>query len=48
MKVHAYITFGGRREEALAFYKKSIGEETTSLMRWKENPDKNTDRTHTT
>ncbi len=41
MKVQAYITFGGRCEEALEFYKKSIGAEVTGLMRWKENPDKN-------
>jgi PhnB protein len=41
MKVQAYITFGGRCEEALEFYKKSVGAEITGLMRWKENPDKN-------
>ena len=40
MKVQAYITFAGRCEEALEFYKKSIGAEVTSLMRWKESPDK--------
>lgn len=40
MKVQAYITFGGRCEEALEFYKKSIGAEVTSLMRWKESQDK--------
>ena len=40
MKVQPYITFGGRCEEALEFYKKSIGAEVTSLMRWKESPDK--------
>ena len=39
MKVQAYITFDGRCEEALEFYKKSIGAEITSLMRWKESPD---------
>ena len=39
MKVQAYISFGGRCEEALAFYKKSVGAEITSLMRWKESPD---------
>ena len=39
MKVQAYITFGGRCEEALEFYKKSVGAEITSLMRWKESPD---------
>ena len=41
MKVQAYITFCGRCEEALAFYKKRIGAEVTGLMRWKESPDKN-------
>ena len=40
MNVQSYITFGGRCEEALEFYKKSIGAEVTSLMRWKESPDK--------
>ena len=39
MKVQAYISFTGRCEEALEFYKKSIGAEVTSLMRWKESPD---------
>ena len=39
MKVQAYITFAGRCEEAMAFYKKSIGAEVTGLMRWKENTD---------
>ena len=40
MKVQAYISFGGRCEEALEFYKKSIGAEVTGLLRWKDNPDK--------
>ncbi len=39
MKVQAYVNFDGRCEEALEFYKKSIGAEVTSLMRWKESPD---------
>jgi PhnB protein len=39
MKVHAYIFLGGRCEEALEFYKKSIGAEVTSLLRWKDSPD---------
>ena len=39
MKVQAYITFGGRCEEALEFYKKSIDAEVTGLMRWKDSPD---------
>ena len=41
MKVQAYITFNGRCEEALEFYKKSVGAEVISLMRGKENPDDN-------
>ena len=39
MKVQAYISFDGRCEEALEFYKKRIGAEVTGLMRWKESPD---------
>ena len=39
MNVQAYLTFGGRCEEALEFYKSSIGAEVTSLMRWKDSPD---------
>jgi PhnB protein len=39
MKVQAYITFGGRCEEALAFYKKCIGAEVTGLIRWKDSPE---------
>ncbi len=39
MNVQAYINFAGRCEEAMAFYKKAIGAEVTSMMRWKESPD---------
>ena len=39
MQIQAYISFGGRCEEALAFYKRSIGAEVTGLMRWKDSPD---------
>ena len=39
MKVQAYVTFGGRCEEALEFYKTAIGAEVTGLMRWKDSPD---------
>ena len=39
MQVQAYISFGGRCEEALEFYKKSIGAEVTGLMRWKDSPE---------
>jgi PhnB protein len=39
MNVQAYISYRGRCEEALEFYKKSIGAEVIGLMRWKESPD---------
>ena len=39
MKVQAYITFAGRCEEALEFYKKSIAAEVTGMLRWKDCPD---------
>ena len=40
MKVQAYVTFDGRCEEALEFYKKSVGAVVTGLMRWKDSQDK--------
>lgn len=40
MNVQSHITFAGRCEEAIEFYKKSVGAEVTGLMRWKESPDK--------
>ena len=39
MKVQAYVSFGGRCEEALQFYEKCMGAEVTGLMRWKDSPD---------
>ena len=39
MKVQAYVTFGGRCEEALEFYTRAVGAEVTALMLWKESPD---------
>jgi uncharacterized glyoxalase superfamily protein PhnB len=33
MKIQAHITFGGRCEDALKFYKRSIDAKVTSLMR---------------
>jgi PhnB protein len=39
MKIQAYLSFGGRCEEALEFYKKSLGAEVTGMLRWKESPD---------
>lgn len=34
-----YLFFGGRCEEALEFYRKSIGAEITALMRFKDSPE---------
>lgn len=39
LRVQAYVTVGGRCEEALTFYRKSIGAEVTGLLRWKDSPD---------
>jgi PhnB protein len=39
MRVQALISYRGRCEEALEFYRKSMGAEVTALMRWKESPD---------
>lgn len=39
MQVEPYLSFEGRCEEALEFYKKAIGAEVTMLMRFKDNPD---------
>jgi len=36
--VQPYLFFNGKCEEALNFYKKAIGAETTALMRFKEAP----------
>ena len=40
MQVQAYLTFEGRCEEALAFYKQAIGATVTMMMRFKDSPDK--------
>jgi PhnB protein len=39
MQVQPYLFLDGRCEEALEFYKRTIGAEVTSLMRFKECPD---------
>jgi PhnB protein len=39
MQVRTYLDFGGRCEEALAFYKKAVGAEVTNLLRMKDSPD---------
>jgi PhnB protein len=40
MEVQSYLIFNGRCEEAIDFYKKSLGAKVEMLMRFKENPDK--------
>lgn len=37
--VQSYLFFDGRCEEALEFYKKALGAETTMLMRYKDSPE---------
>ena len=39
MQVQPYLFFGGRCEEALAFYKKALGAEVEMMMRFKESPE---------
>ncbi len=38
MEVQPYLFFNGRCEEALDFYRTSIGADVTALMRFKESP----------
>jgi PhnB protein len=39
MPLQPYLFFDGRCEEALAFYRKTLGAEQVMLMRWKDAPD---------
>jgi PhnB protein len=39
MNVQPYLFFDGKCVEALEFYKKAIGAEVKTLMRWKDCPD---------
>lgn len=39
MKVEPYLFFEGRCEEALEFYRTTLGAEVTMLMRYKDNPE---------
>lgn len=39
MKVEPYVFFGGRCEEAIAFYQQALGAEVTFKMRVSESPD---------
>ena len=40
MQVQSYLFFDGRRDEAIEFYKKTLGAEVGMLMRWKDSPEK--------
>lgn len=40
MQVQPYLNFNGRCEEALEFYRRSLGAEVTTLMRFKDSPDR--------
>jgi len=39
MQVQPYLFFDGRCDEALEFYRVTLGAELTFLMRYRENPD---------
>ena len=39
MQVQPYLSFEGRAEEAIEFYKRAIGAKVTMLMRFSETPD---------
>jgi PhnB protein len=39
MHVQPYLFLEGRCDEAIAFYKKTLGAEDVMLMRWKDSPD---------
>jgi len=39
MNVQPYLSFEGRCDEAIEFYKKAIGAKVDMLMRFKESPD---------
>jgi len=39
MQVQPYLFFEGRCEEAIEFYRKSLGAEVTMLMRYKDSPE---------
>ena len=39
MQIQAYLFFNGRGEEAVEFYKKTLGAEVQMLMRYKDSPD---------
>src|SRR5205823_6078185 len=43
MQVQAYLSFDGRCEAAIEFYKKALAAEVTRLLRFKDNPQPTAD-----
>jgi PhnB protein len=39
MNIEPYLSFDGRCEEAIEFYRKTLGAEVVNLMHFKESPD---------
>lgn len=39
MKVQPYMSFNGRCEEAIEFYRRALGAEVVMLMRYKDSPE---------
>ena len=39
MLIQPYLSFDGRCDEAMEFYRGALGAELTALMRFKESPD---------
>jgi PhnB protein len=39
MVVHPYLSFDGRCEEAIEFYKRAVGAEVVMVVRFKDHPD---------
>jgi PhnB protein len=42
MQVQSYLFFDGRTEEAIDFYRRTLGAEVQMLMRFRDNPEPNT------
>ena len=42
--IQPYLFFGGRCEEALEFYRTAVGAEVQMMMRYKDNPERDSER----
>ena len=47
MQVQSYLIFNGRCEEAIEFYKKTLGAKVEMLMRFSDNPEQPTEQSAT-